>query len=293
MEGIRPAPAAACWSRPRPRAGSTGPWRARPGAPVSAFITAGTTSVSVGLSWAMQFSRAEASKRACRMTQAPAYSAGKVWMHRPPTWNSGNTVATVSAGVMPAPGRPWPCWPAGCPGCAPRRAARRWCPRYRPATPAGWRPGGTARAAPAGRQVRPRHARQAMPQRQVARGAGPCSVVDYAVRRAVGQHGVPLGRRQAEVQRHQQGTQRATANSRAIWSGGSTPARQCGHRCARPARAARPPIAGCAGATRRTPPPRRQNAAPWRRAAHGPARQADQPAARWTEKGVGTTRPFT
>jgi len=61
-----------------------------------ARMVAGTSSVSVGRRAATSAIQAPGSKRGCRVTLAPACSAGRVWMHRPPTWNIGSTVSTWS-----------------------------------------------------------------------------------------------------------------------------------------------------------------------------------------------------
>ena len=73
----------------------------QPGWAVSACRVAGTCSVRLGRSSAMARSVAVGSKRLCSSTVAPTESAGRVWMHRPPTWNSGSTVSTVSSAVRP------------------------------------------------------------------------------------------------------------------------------------------------------------------------------------------------
>src|SRR5262249_48206190 len=60
----------------------------------TARIVAGTSSESVGRRLVTSRSHAPASKRAWIVTVAPACSAGRVWMHRPPTWNIGSAVST-------------------------------------------------------------------------------------------------------------------------------------------------------------------------------------------------------
>jgi hypothetical protein len=69
------------------------------GCSITARIAAGTSRLSVGLCRATACSHAAGSNRLCKVTLAPAKSAGSVWMFRPPTWNIGSAVSTWSRSV--------------------------------------------------------------------------------------------------------------------------------------------------------------------------------------------------
>jgi len=75
---------------------------AQAGCAITAWIVAGTSSEIVGLRAATSASQWPGSKRLCRVTVAPACSAGSVWLLRPPTWNIGRQVST------------WSAWPRSC-----------------------------------------------------------------------------------------------------------------------------------------------------------------------------------
>ena len=68
--------------------------RAQRGCSMSAFITAGTSRLVVGRHCSTASNQAPGSKRGCSSSFAPTASAGRVWMHSPPTWNSGSTEST-------------------------------------------------------------------------------------------------------------------------------------------------------------------------------------------------------
>ena len=94
-----PAPAAAGWSPPTPRAGTTGRWR--PVRMLDQRLHRGGHLQREGRPLGRDAGAAllPAWKRGCRILRA-GVPAGSVWMHRPPTWNSGSTVSTVSRGEI-------------------------------------------------------------------------------------------------------------------------------------------------------------------------------------------------
>ena len=67
----------------------------------TARSVAGTISESVGWLSCISASQALGSKRGCSTTSTPASSAGRVWMHSPPTWNSGKVESTRSPATKP------------------------------------------------------------------------------------------------------------------------------------------------------------------------------------------------
>jgi hypothetical protein len=125
-------------------------------------------------------------------------------MHRPPTWNSGSTVSTVSVGVM------------ACAAAAMRMLASRlaWVctaafgPPVVPEvnTSKGRRIGiGVLRrgALVSCRERFQRMRGDAGGARQLQGGRRPVGVVHQVARRAIGQQPLPFGQCQPEIERHQ------------------------------------------------------------------------------------------